>query len=142
MTLNTWRGLPEEEQTVTTQLYVSMLPKWMRSSSLACWALRAQKKHTRGKEVETCSGKRVALPEAVETRGPPADPKALGLFSAVYGMQIARIERTAIKMSVTSDVFIAVYMVHGSSAHKKNKNNEVQPSTLIHKSSDLVGMSP
>ncbi|CAK9040704.1 Nucleoside triphosphatase I (NPH-I) (Nucleoside triphosphate phosphohydrolase I) (NPH I), partial [Durusdinium trenchii] len=46
------RGLPEEEQTVTTQLYVSMLPKWMRSSSLACWALRAQKKHTRGKEVE------------------------------------------------------------------------------------------
>jgi len=46
------RGLPEEEQTVTTQLYVTMLPKWMRSSSLACWALRAQKKHTSGKEVE------------------------------------------------------------------------------------------
>merc|ERR1719326_1637425 len=34
------RGLPEEEQTVTTQLYVSVLPKWMRTSSLACWALR------------------------------------------------------------------------------------------------------
>lgn len=46
------RGLPDEEQTVTTQLYVTMLPKWMRSSSLACWALRAQKKHTSGKEVE------------------------------------------------------------------------------------------
>ncbi|CAJ1372494.1 unnamed protein product [Effrenium voratum] len=46
------RGLPEEEQTVTTQLFVSILPKWMRSSSLACWALRAQKKHSSGKEVE------------------------------------------------------------------------------------------
>eukprot|EP00439_Symbiodinium_sp_Y106_P032713 s197_g3.t3 len=46
------RGLPAEEQTVTTQLFVTMLPKWMRSSSLACWALRAQKKHTSGKEVE------------------------------------------------------------------------------------------
>ncbi|CAE7356075.1 NPH1 [Symbiodinium natans] len=46
------RGLPADEQTVTTQLFVTMLPKWMRSSSLACWALRAQKKHTSGKEVE------------------------------------------------------------------------------------------
>jgi len=46
------RGLEENEQTVTTQMYVSILPKWMRTSSLACWALRAQKKHTSGKEVE------------------------------------------------------------------------------------------
>eukprot|EP00931_Biecheleriopsis_adriatica_P017681 TRINITY_DN1258_c0_g2_i1.p1 TRINITY_DN1258_c0_g2~~TRINITY_DN1258_c0_g2_i1.p1 ORF type:complete len:1809 (-),score=529.86 TRINITY_DN1258_c0_g2_i1:7-5433(-) len=46
------RGLPEEEQTVTTQMYVTTFPKWMRASSLACWALRAQKKHTSGKEVE------------------------------------------------------------------------------------------
>eukprot|EP00930_Biecheleria_cincta_P096577 TRINITY_DN88400_c0_g1_i1.p1 TRINITY_DN88400_c0_g1~~TRINITY_DN88400_c0_g1_i1.p1 ORF type:complete len:2469 (+),score=622.90 TRINITY_DN88400_c0_g1_i1:85-7491(+) len=46
------RGLPDNEQTVTTQLYVSQLPKWMRSSTLACWALRAQKKGMTGKEVE------------------------------------------------------------------------------------------
>jgi len=34
------RGLPQEEQTVTTHLYVSTLPKWMRTS-LACFSLRA-----------------------------------------------------------------------------------------------------
>lgn len=46
------RGLPPEEQTVTTQLYVAQLPKWMRTSSLACWALRAQKKHINAKDQE------------------------------------------------------------------------------------------
>eukprot|EP00929_Paragymnodinium_shiwhaense_P096688 TRINITY_DN5837_c1_g2_i1.p1 TRINITY_DN5837_c1_g2~~TRINITY_DN5837_c1_g2_i1.p1 ORF type:complete len:2305 (-),score=805.31 TRINITY_DN5837_c1_g2_i1:211-7125(-) len=46
------RGLPEEEQVVNNQLYVSTFPKWMRSSSLACWALRAQKRYNSGKEVE------------------------------------------------------------------------------------------
>jgi len=45
------RGLPDEEQTVTTNLYVSIFPKWMKSS-LACWALRAQKKIVSGKEFE------------------------------------------------------------------------------------------
>jgi len=45
------RGLPEEEQTVTNSLYVAIFPKWMRSS-LACWALRAQKKHVSGKDTE------------------------------------------------------------------------------------------
>merc|ERR1719482_1856531 len=46
------RGLTDEEQTVTTQLYVATFPKWMRSSSLACWALRAQKRYNSGKEME------------------------------------------------------------------------------------------
>jgi len=45
------RGLPLEEQTVTNQLYVATLPKWMRSS-LACWAFRSQKKLGSGKEME------------------------------------------------------------------------------------------
>jgi len=45
------RGLRDDEQTVTTKLYVSVFPKWLRSS-LANWALRAQKKVTLGKEFE------------------------------------------------------------------------------------------
>lgn len=46
------RGLPEEEQTVTNQLYVATLPKWMRSSALACWSLRAQKRNANGVDLE------------------------------------------------------------------------------------------
>eukprot|EP00928_Gymnodinium_smaydae_P054177 TRINITY_DN37996_c0_g1_i1.p1 TRINITY_DN37996_c0_g1~~TRINITY_DN37996_c0_g1_i1.p1 ORF type:complete len:2222 (-),score=588.26 TRINITY_DN37996_c0_g1_i1:198-6863(-) len=46
------RGLGEDEQTVTTRLYVATLPKWMRSSSLGGWCLRAQKRYNSGKEVE------------------------------------------------------------------------------------------
>ena len=38
------RGLPVEEQTVTTTLYVSELPRWMRSP-LGNWAYRSQHKH-------------------------------------------------------------------------------------------------
>lgn len=45
------RGLPEEEQTVLTKLYVATLPKWMRSQ-LECWAFRAQSKNAAGQEVE------------------------------------------------------------------------------------------
>merc|ERR1719356_385302 len=30
------RGLPENERTVTNHLYVGVLPKWMRQSTLAC----------------------------------------------------------------------------------------------------------
>eukprot|EP00746_Dinoflagellata_sp_MGD_P005649 gnl/MRDRNA2_/MRDRNA2_110949_c0_seq1.p1 gnl/MRDRNA2_/MRDRNA2_110949_c0~~gnl/MRDRNA2_/MRDRNA2_110949_c0_seq1.p1 ORF type:complete len:829 (+),score=167.97 gnl/MRDRNA2_/MRDRNA2_110949_c0_seq1:187-2487(+) len=45
------RGLAEEEQTVTTQLFVATLPKWMRSQ-LECWAFRAQSKNCSGQEVE------------------------------------------------------------------------------------------
>jgi len=37
------RGLPEDEQTVLTQLFVATLPRWMADSPLACWAYRAQK---------------------------------------------------------------------------------------------------
>lgn len=39
------RGLPIEEQTVTTALYTATFPKWLRSP-LSQWAYRAQKKHT------------------------------------------------------------------------------------------------
>ncbi|CAK0813276.1 unnamed protein product [Prorocentrum cordatum] len=55
------RGLPEEEHVVTTKLYVATFPRWLRGSSLACWALRAQKKHTSGKEVEK-RGRRYSPP--------------------------------------------------------------------------------
>ncbi|CAJ1385863.1 unnamed protein product, partial [Effrenium voratum] len=37
------RGLPEEEQTVTTTLWVAGLPRWMQSP-LAAWAFRAQRR--------------------------------------------------------------------------------------------------
>jgi len=37
------RGLPPEQQTVTTCLHVANFPRWMRSS-LGAWVLRAQRK--------------------------------------------------------------------------------------------------
>eukprot|EP00928_Gymnodinium_smaydae_P020247 TRINITY_DN17825_c0_g6_i1.p1 TRINITY_DN17825_c0_g6~~TRINITY_DN17825_c0_g6_i1.p1 ORF type:complete len:918 (-),score=203.12 TRINITY_DN17825_c0_g6_i1:13-2766(-) len=37
------RGLPEEEQTVVTQLYVATFPEWMKSP-LGCWSFRAQRR--------------------------------------------------------------------------------------------------
>jgi len=43
------RGLPVEEQTVTTRLYVATFPRWMRSP-LGAWALRSQRKHTDPRE--------------------------------------------------------------------------------------------
>merc|ERR1719464_1962453 len=38
-------GLPLEDHTVTTYLYVATLPRWMQSP-LGVWALRAQKRHS------------------------------------------------------------------------------------------------
>eukprot|EP00442_Polarella_glacialis_P051519 CAMPEP_0115106350 /NCGR_PEP_ID=MMETSP0227-20121206/36604_1 /TAXON_ID=89957 /ORGANISM="Polarella glacialis, Strain CCMP 1383" /LENGTH=1183 /DNA_ID=CAMNT_0002503933 /DNA_START=91 /DNA_END=3640 /DNA_ORIENTATION=- len=46
------RGLEEEEKTVKTTLYVSELPKWMRSP-LGAWAYRTQKKHLDAPEAES-----------------------------------------------------------------------------------------
>eukprot|EP00931_Biecheleriopsis_adriatica_P029028 TRINITY_DN1728_c0_g1_i1.p1 TRINITY_DN1728_c0_g1~~TRINITY_DN1728_c0_g1_i1.p1 ORF type:complete len:1361 (-),score=330.68 TRINITY_DN1728_c0_g1_i1:38-4078(-) len=46
------RGLPAEEQTVTTSLYISGFPRWMRSS-LAAWAFRVQKRHQDPREAES-----------------------------------------------------------------------------------------
>ena len=37
------KGLLEHEQTVTTTMWVTVLPRWMRSP-LAAWAFRAQKR--------------------------------------------------------------------------------------------------
>lgn len=46
------RGLPEEEQTVRTTLYIAGFPSWMRSS-LSAWAFRVQKRHQDSREAET-----------------------------------------------------------------------------------------
>jgi hypothetical protein len=46
------RGLPENEQQVYIQLYAASLPAWMKSP-LACWALRAQRRHWTGKNPES-----------------------------------------------------------------------------------------
>jgi len=45
------RGLPEKEQEVVIQLYVSTLPAWMRTP-LGAWAFRAQRRHWAGKAAE------------------------------------------------------------------------------------------
>lgn len=37
------QGLPVQEQTVTTTLWLAVLPRWMRSS-LAAWSFRAQRR--------------------------------------------------------------------------------------------------
>eukprot|EP00931_Biecheleriopsis_adriatica_P082306 TRINITY_DN5573_c0_g1_i1.p1 TRINITY_DN5573_c0_g1~~TRINITY_DN5573_c0_g1_i1.p1 ORF type:complete len:1295 (-),score=324.79 TRINITY_DN5573_c0_g1_i1:44-3928(-) len=52
------RGLPQEEQTVTTQLWVAGLPRWLRSP-LGAWTLRAQRR--RGEPQDMVSGARRVL---------------------------------------------------------------------------------
>lgn len=46
------KGLPQDEQTVTTTMYVSKFPSWMRSS-LGSWAYRAQPKLEDAKRMES-----------------------------------------------------------------------------------------
>eukprot|EP00930_Biecheleria_cincta_P098244 TRINITY_DN89919_c0_g1_i1.p1 TRINITY_DN89919_c0_g1~~TRINITY_DN89919_c0_g1_i1.p1 ORF type:complete len:1177 (-),score=234.31 TRINITY_DN89919_c0_g1_i1:261-3719(-) len=46
------RGLPVDEQTVTTQLWIAGLPSWMRTS-LAAWAFRAQRRREEPQEMES-----------------------------------------------------------------------------------------
>jgi len=45
------RGLPAEEQTVTTQLWIAEFPRWMRSS-LGAFAFRAQRRRCEPSEME------------------------------------------------------------------------------------------
>jgi len=46
------RGLPEEERTVTTSIWIAGFPRWMRSS-LGAWAFRAQRKRADAPEMES-----------------------------------------------------------------------------------------
>lgn len=46
------RGLPVDEQTVTTQVWTAGLPGWMRSS-LAAWAYRAQRRRCEPQDMES-----------------------------------------------------------------------------------------
>lgn len=46
------RGLPKEEQTVTTAVYVAGFPRWMRAP-LGAWAFRAQKRHAEPREARS-----------------------------------------------------------------------------------------